>query len=107
MTTQNHFSKPQLDIFKKAGWILYHSEADNVLSMVLYDENPTNPKLIQFDFESQTLLILSQKLGMNPKKTPPAFQGAIPPTTSETIIMLNNAGMINPTLAKRLNRPNL
>lgn len=98
MATITELSNKTLNAFRAFGFTVYETPHENLLSIVkYYHEEPKAPLLIQFDFSSNTLLVVQQNIFQN-ERTLPLYNAPIPPQAEDMFKVLKYTKVINSNL---------
>lgn len=103
MTPNNQFSNNHLDVFRRAGFVVYEKPETQIVSIVKYPElEPKAPLLIQIDYAMRQLTIIEQNIFNFREAEPPKYCAALPDSITDTIQILKWTKSINDLLMTQL-----
>lgn len=103
MTPNNQFSNNHLDVFRRAGFVVYEKPETQIVSIVKYPElEPKAPLLIQLDYAMRQLTIIEQNIFNFREAEPPKYCAALPDSITDTISILKWTKSINDLLMTQL-----
>jgi hypothetical protein len=103
MATNNQFTNSQLDVFRRAGFLVYENPETQLVSIVKYPElEQKAPLLIQLDYNYRKLTIIEQNIFNFRASEPPKYCAALPELISDTIMVLKLTKSISDLLIDKL-----
>lgn len=103
MALNNQFTNNHLDVFRRAGFVVYETPETQIVSIVKYPElEPKAPLLIQVDYAMRKLTIIEQNIFNFRQAEPPKYCAALPESIADTIAILKLTKSVNDLLISQL-----